>query len=395
MINGFFLMRDFHLPLSQVYKTLIIGGMFFRLIFIRDFLFLLIILFVFQIAPFAGFLKTGNISGFFKDIIVATKWISIPISFFYFKALFQANYFHKIYPYLKFAIGLAIFWLSINMILGAAGLGMSFYFHGYGNAVGTKGFIYAGNELTILVLTLGFLLACYLKQKKNYLSSILMLFIFLLFSFLITSKTVLGGVLIVFLIPWISRFSRKLKYKWLKILLVFIAVSIPVLIGTFYFGITQSGFLDKLKTSKKMNEGNFLETLLSNRNNFLIDGWRAFTENYNLLEQIVGLGQTYYVNLVDSIPELDFFTLLFTNGIIGLLTLLFIIYYWFVNTNSLSRFKKYSQAESVKIFLLFIIIIANLAGHIFSSAVAGFFIGLSIAIMFFNEESLPIVTKTD
>jgi len=216
---------------------------------------------------------------------------------------------------------------------------------------------------------------------------------FLLFSFLITSKTVLGGVLVVFLIPWITRISRKLKYKWLKILLVFVAVSIPILIGIFYLGITQSGFLDKLKTSKKMNDGNFLETLLSNRNNFLLDGWRSFIENYNLLEQIVGLGQTYYVNLVDSIPELDFFTLLFTNGIIGLLMLLTIIYYWFVNVNSLSHFKKYTHVESVKIFLIFIIIIANLAGHIFSSAIAGFFIGLSIALMFFNEERLQFESK--
>ena len=77
---------------------------------------------------------------------------------------------------------------------------MSFYHHGYANAVGTKGFIYAGNELTILVLSLYFIVGCYIYYLKQYRNYLLLLLAFLGISFLITSKTVLAGVLLVFFI---------------------------------------------------------------------------------------------------------------------------------------------------------------------------------------------------
>ncbi|MDT0294656.1 O-antigen ligase family protein [Mesonia ostreae] len=315
------------------------------------------------------------------------KWVTIPLSFFFFKSLIQASYFINIYKWIKYAVFISFLFLSINLALGALGLGMAFYFHGYGNAVGTRGFIYAGNELTILVLTIGFLIATYLKQSKRYLLFLTTLLLFIVFAFLITSKTVLGGVLVVFLIPWISNFSRKISPQWLKIWFTIALLGLPILMGIFYYGLTQSGVVEKLKTSSKMNDGDFWQTLLSNRNNFLIDGWNVFEKNYNWLEKIVGLGQRYYVNLVRSIPELDFFTLLFTNGVLGLSVLLMLIYYWFLNAKKLSQAKDYIYANSVILFLIFITISSNLAGHIFSSAIAGFYIGLALAIMFVNKKN--------
>tara|TARA_B100000378_G_scaffold118180_2_gene94748 strand:- start:822 stop:2009 length:1188 start_codon:yes stop_codon:yes gene_type:complete len=393
MINGFFLMKDIHLPISQFYKLFLLVLMAFKVLYTRDFLFFILIFFSFLIAPFFGFIKTGDFYFFIEDVITAIKWVSIPLSFFYFKNLFQSTYFIKIYNWIKYSVILGFLFLLINLALGAAGLGMSFYFHGYGNAVGTRGFIYAGNELTILVLTLGFLIASYLKQNKYYKIFVLSLFIFLIFSFLITSKTVLGGVLVVFLIPWISSISKRISFKKLQIWFVVFLLGLPTLIGVFYYGVTKSGVLEKLKISSKMNDGDFWQTLLSNRNNFLIDGWIIYREKYNFLEKVLGLGQNFYVNLVESIPELDFFTLLFTNGISGLSILLIIIYYWFLNANKLKELKGYNYSNAVILFLFFLIISANLAGHIFSSAIAGFYIGLAIALMFFNTNKLELKNK--
>lgn len=388
MVNGFFLMQDIHLPISQLYKLILLALMAFRVFFTKDFLFFLVLLIAFQIAPLVGWIKTGNFATYIEDMVLATKWLTIPLSFFYFKGVFQASYFSKIYNWLKYTVYFALFFLFINLLLGALGFGMSFYFHGYGNAVGTRGFIYAGNELTILVLTIGFLVAVYLKQIKRYFLFAIGFLLFVIFAFLITSKTVLGGVLIVFLIPWVSTLSRKISTKWLKLAFLIALLAIPLLIGVFYYGIKKSGVVEKLKTSREMNDGDFLQTLLSNRNNFLIDGWQAFSNNYNVFEKVFGLGQSYYVNLVDSIPELDFFTLLFTNGYFGLLALLLLIFYWFLNAKHLSQNKDNIYANSVILFLFFITISSNLAGHIYSSAIAGFYIGLSLAIMFMNKKKL-------
>lgn len=390
MINGFFLMKDIHLPISQFYKLLLLILLVFRISYSKDFIFFVLISFSFLVAPIFGFIKTGNFNFLIEDIIIITKWITIPLSFFYFKSLFQAPYFTKVYNWIKYPVVAGVLFLAINLALGAAGLGMSFYFHGYNNAVGTRGFIYAGNELTILVLTLGFLTASYLKQNKYYKLFVINLFLFLFFAFLITSKTVLGGVLVVFLIPWISNISRKISFKQLQIWFSIFLLGLPALIGVFYYGITKSGVIEKLKTSSEMNDGDFWQTLLSNRNNLLIDGWYTYEEEYNWLEKIIGVGQSYYVGLVKSIPEIDFFTLLFTNGILGLSVLLVVIYYWFLNANNLAHFRGYTYSNSIIFFLFFLIISSNLAGHIFSSAIAGFYIGLAIALMFFNKNKLQI-----
>src|SRR5690606_26495935 len=139
-----------------------------RLSVTEYFWFIVLILGLFLLAPLIGLMKHLNLNWFYEDVVVATKWFNVPLSFFYFKNLIQRPQFVRLKSSLKFFLKSSFFLISINMIIGAAGLGMSFYYHGYGNAVGTKGYIYAGNELTLLIVTLGFISACYFKKNNLY-----------------------------------------------------------------------------------------------------------------------------------------------------------------------------------------------------------------------------------
>ncbi|MBT8264213.1 MAG: O-antigen ligase family protein, partial [Muriicola sp.] len=319
-----------------------------------------------------------------------TKWFNVPLSFFYFKNLLQHNSFEENRQRLSLVVKYAFFFLVFNMILGVLGFGMAFYHHGFSNAVGTRGFIFAGNELTILVLALGFIIGMYFFKKGDFKRYLLFFAIFLVISFLITSKTVLGGVVIVFIIPVLASIRSGIDRKWINYLTASVFLGIPLFIAAFYLGITKSGIIEKIKFSLKRNDYDLLTVALSNRNNFIKNGWEVFANEFPILGKIVGYGQQYHLELSGHLAEVDFFSLLFSSGILGLLSLLLVICYWIFNANHLRKLGTYPYAKSVLLYLWFLIIAANLSGHVFGSGIAGFFIGMSLALMFYKNENRAI-----
>ena len=388
MINGFFAIEFTKLPISQGYKFILLVLILLRLSASNDIGFILILLFAFQIGPLTGWLKTGDFTIFLQDVIVATKWLIVPVSFFYFKNLFQGPYWLKIKDRLILVVKRAFGFITLNMALGFFGFGMAFYNHGYNNAVGTKGYIFAGNELTIMVLAVGYIIAVYYWQKEAYRKFVLAFFCFLVYSFLITSKTVLGGVMIIFLIPIISTIKLSIKKKWLDWLTALFFLGIPVLVVLFYIGIAKSGVIEKFRHSLKRNDYDLLTVLVSNRNNFVERGWEVYVNEYPLVGKLFGYGQKYHLELSGHSAEVDFLSLLFASGIVGILFLLLLLVYWGLNASKLKRIGGYVYAKPTLIFLWFIIVAANLSGHVFGSGIAGFFIGLALALMFYNSKKL-------
>lgn len=383
MVNGFFIMQVVQLPISQFFKLILITLFLFRLLKTKDVVYVALIFLAFQIAPLVGFIKTKDILFYFEDVVAATKWFTVPLSFFYFKNLFQGLHLKEVEKSIRNVVTRSTLFITINMVLGALGFGMAFYFHGYGNSVGTRGFIYAGNELSILVLALGFIISCYYKYREKYFNYFVFLIVFLVFSYLITSKTVLAGVFFVFLIPWLTTIKKTFQKKWLYRITTFLIIGIPFIAYMAYVGISESGVLKKAEYSMKMSRNDFLTFLLSNRNNFLIENWAVY-KDYSWFEKITGLGQNHLLNLADKSPELDFFTLLFASGLLGLLTLLMLLVYWLINAIHFSKSKKHIFAKQTFVFLLFLIVTANTAGHVFTSGVAGFYLGFAIALMYYK-----------
>lgn len=385
MMNGFFLMRDNKLPISQIYKLTILLLLIIRLSKSKDFFFVILLLVVFQIGPVYGYVVTRNLKDFTSDVVVAMKWFNVPLSFFYFKAIFQYYlnpvYFQKI----KLTVKRSFYFILINLGLGTLGYGMSFYHHGYGNAVGTKGFIYAGNELTILTLTLAFIISVYFYINKEFKKYFFALITFLSFAFLITSKTVIAGIIIVFLIPVILSINFKTTVKTFNKVVMALMIGFPIFLIGLYVIITRSGITDKLAYSMKVNNNDLITIIFSNRNNYIQDGMNVFINDFSFIGKILGYGQQYHLNLAENLAEVDYFTMLFASGFLGLATLVFINVYWLLNGIKLKKNPNYIYAKFVLVFIWFLIIVANTAGHIFGSGIAGYFIGLAIALMFYSK----------
>ncbi len=385
MINGFFMMYYVKLPISQTFKFIVLLLFFFRLSFTKDFFTVLLIVMVFLIGPVHGLITSGDLSIFGNDLVVSTKWANVPISFFFFKNVFQSSHFSKVKKSMVKMIRKSVVFIGINLFIGALGFGMAFYNHGYGNAVGTKGFIYAGNELTILILSLAFAVASYYYLNKKTKPFLLCLLLFFVFSFLVVSKTVLLGTVLVFLMPIVSSIKIKVSKKFVRNAFATFIFLIPILVFTAVVGIRNSGIVGRIQGSLKRNNNDLLTVILSNRNNFIKEGWIVFQENFPLTGKIFGYGQKFHLDMAGHLAEVDFLSLLFASGYLGLITLILIIGYWFVNAHHLKKIQSYIFAKSVFLYLLFLVIVSNLSGHIFGSGIAGFFIGFTIALMFYKE----------
>ena len=375
------------LPISQSFKFLVLLLFAFRLIEKKDLIFALLILAVLQIGPLLGLVRTGNLEAYFSDVVFSTKWFMVPFSFFYFKNLIKGSNFALLRKDIKTLVSRSYFFVAINLLLGLMGLGMAFYYHGFQNAVGTRGFIYAGNELTILVLTLAYIMAVYTYYNKMYRKYFILFLSYLFFAFCIASKTVIGGVLVVFLIPVLSSINLRFKRKWLDIMSVVLFIGLPIMIFLFGVGIVKSGIIQKIEYSMMRNENDILTVVLSNRNNFVKRGWEVFTEDFNWLGKIFGFGQQVHLNLSGHTAEIDFFSMLFASGIIGILCLVLLLVYWGLNARKLSITGNYPFARSTYFYLWFIIIAANLSGHVLGSGIAGIFLGLSLAMMFIKPQT--------
>lgn len=385
MVNGFFMMHYFKLPISQIFKFLILLLFFYRLSFTKEIIAVILIVLVFLIGPVYGLMATGNVSNFGNDMVVSTKWANVPISFFYFKNLFQSAYFQKIRKGMIKMVKRSLQFISLNLLLGALGFGMAFYNHGFNNAVGTKGFIYAGNELTILLLSVGFSIASYHYLNKRFKHYFLCFALFFLFSFLIVSKTVLVGVIMVFLIPVVANIKIKFSRKFINNAFAILLFLTPILVFAAIIGIRESGIIDRIEGSLRRNDNDWLTVILSNRNNFIREGWNIFRDDFSLAGKFLGYGQKFHLDLSGHLAEVDFFSILFASGLVGLAALILIILYWLMNANHLRKKEGYIFAPVVFLFILFLLIVSNLSGHIFGSGIAGFFIGFSIALMFYKK----------
>src|SRR5690606_27823919 len=101
MINGFFLMQGIKTPLNQIFKFAIVFLFIIRLSVTEYFWFIVLILALFLLAPLIGLMKHLNLNWFYEDVVVATKWFNVPLSFFYFKNLIQRPQFVRLKSSLK------------------------------------------------------------------------------------------------------------------------------------------------------------------------------------------------------------------------------------------------------------------------------------------------------
>ncbi len=383
MINGFLLKNNINLPISvaQFYKFVILVCIFFTFLRKPDNLILSVGIFsllllssLYQIIQFSEF------SILLGDIVKIFRYLAPLFCFLYFVNVIKRNHPKTISLLLKLVyFSYAV--LSFNVFIKYLGYGYPMY--EFGN-IGSKGFFHAGNEISALLIILSSIIGFDLWFKEQKLKYILFLLFSLAVGLGISSKTAALGVLFVFMLIPLKGITIKSKISKILAAVVVISLALPILIFYSWEYIKTSELYIRLVFF--YDKSDFLTFMFSNRNVFFIDAYKTYIQEYNIIEKIIGVGQTHYEVLnEDKIVEIDFIDIFFAYGIMGLSLFLLIISFLWIQLKRLSKSKNYPYANFV--FLMFIILlgISSTAGHVFSSGMAAFFIGLLLSLMYIKK----------
>ena len=381
MVNGVFLTNGIILPISvsQALKLVIVLLIFFSLIRYPKQLFLLFFLIIVLLIPsFFQILKSFNVVFLVNDLIKINRYIIPFYGFFFFQNYFKNNSGSLVFKMIHFSY----FVLVVNILLKHVGLGYPMYEFG---DIGSKGFFYAGNEISALLLILSSIISFNLWSRNRIFYVVIALFnIFVALS--IASKTSVFGILLIHILIPIKRPTvKKINLKALSNVSIISMLSLPAII---YFGwafVKRSNLYNRI--SYFYDKFDFLTFILSNRNVFLKDSFKVYTQDYNFLEKIIGVGQTTYEQLNDDrLVEIDIVDIFFTYSFIGLsIFIMALLFIWLQAIMFSKNINKYPYANFVLMMLIMLIAISSTAGHVFSSGMAGIYIGLLFSLFYINN----------
>ena len=390
MLNGIMLKAGITLPLSisQVFKFTIIIFLFIRMSLFPKFEFLLLI-FVFILLCIPSVIQqfSFNYREFFlvDDLIKTSKYITPFLSLIFFKSVFENNSTKGLLKLIYYWIFFSYVLFAVNILLKYVGLGFPMY--EYANT-GTKGFFYSGNEISALLLVLySFIAYHFWEIKKNKLWFFLFFIFNLIVAITITSKTaMIGIVLITLMIP--LRMKEFVYVSFNKIISIFIIIFfiIPVAVYLAYRLLADSLIMERL--TYFYNKLDPVTFIFSGRNLKAKEMIEIYKKDYNILQELMGGGQTYYESQLGSVIEIDFLDLFFAYGIMGALIFIFIIF--LLSFQSLSRtFNNNYQYAKLSVIMLFILTFtSSIAGHVYNSGIAGFYIGFVLSLMYLKRETL-------
>jgi hypothetical protein len=387
MINGILLHNNINLPLSisQLFKFSILLLLVLRLTQNNNKLLLLLISFLSLLIPtLYQVFKQIDLSFLFSDFIKITRYLLPLLSFLFFAEVFKRNNIlnHKrAYGLIKFSYKVLI----INIFIKYLGLGYPMY--SFGN-IGSRGFFHAGNELSVLLIILCSIIAFNLWKNGKTRQYYLFLILNVLASITLSSKTGILGILIVFLFIPINPTNLKTNLKRFKKLILLLFIGLPIVISLAWEIIKNSTiFVRFVFFWEKLD---LLTFILSNRNNFAERAKNNYTEKYDFIEKLIGVGQTKYELLnYNKIVEIDFLDIFFAYGYIGLLLFTLLMVFMMFQTFKLKRNTfKYEHASFVFMMLFVILSISSIAGHVFNSGMAAIFLGLLFALSYLktNEQ---------
>ena len=387
MINGYLLREVGVSPaisLSQLYKIILLAFLFVRISITEKVLVISVFLLLLMPTIYQLF-KSFNIQLVFIDIVKIIKYLGSVLAFFYFRNIvIHKGYLLKwIYRWMFFSFLI----LVLNIFLRLFGLGFPMYAFDTVE-IGSKGYFYAGNEVSgVLLILASFLMYWYQLVDKKMLF-ILVGILSVLTGLYLTSKTAILGTIFTFIYLFI--FSPKTKRISIKnIFFALFSFFIVLPIGLYFI-------VEYLKTSDVMerfsffwNELDIYTFILSNRNTFLFDFLEIFKKEYNIIEIILGVGQSTFETLNNNhIIELDFFDIYFAYGVIGVSLFLFYISFILIQSKLKSFNKKlFPFASYVKYISIILIIVSFLSGHIFNSGMAAIYIGCVFSLMYYKKNN--------
>lgn len=368
-INGFFLHSGKNLPVSQSLKIILLIFIVSRLLGNKYVIpVFLVLCYAILLSIYFTFIVPLDLWG--DSINHVFKFLSVIIYFCYFYNQIKQKA-DLTLSRVKKVIKTNTFILVGNILIGLLGLGYA----QYNDTIGFRGYFYAGNEVSGVLLLL-FPFTLYQINIERGIFNKKYLFYCLLFLFTgiltITKTAILGTVLTLIFVPFMRTHPEaKKKRKWVSLTIL---LALPVIGFILYYGITQSGIIDRWLF---FYEQNGIWSLLSGRDSRVEESMYHYLKSDNI-NMFLGLGGNTTV-------EMDPFDTLFNYGILGMI-LVYGFYFslLFVAQRHKKRFLYAPLAFFCNLLVLFA---SSFSGHILFSGMAGIFIALINSLIFYKPQS--------
>ena len=389
--NGFLTLRlGLDVKLSVLYKSVILLLVIIAVIknkprYLIGGLILFLVLFFSEFLAIYTGKTTGDKLAFTIQHII--KVLTYLVLFIYLKIIIDKDplYIKKVEKIIQ--INCAVY--LTNIFLGIAGFGFSTYGGDVNeSSVGVKGFFYAGNEISMLMVVF----SAYVLGKSYYKSKKLYLFwalLWIIVGFAISTKTAMAAnLLLVIFIPiaiegrTLINFSNKKSYYFAAFLTSFFISSFMVV----SWFVETNIYLRLMYVFRKQG---LIGILMSNRDLYLGNLLDFFFTKESMLSLLFGNGISLYADNLKYSAELDLPDIFFWQGIFGVIIVLCI--FLSITKPAFVRFMgvAYPYAPVVLITNILLFIISNISGHVLTSGMLGFLWPCFCVLAFIRKDQLP------
>lgn len=266
--------------------------------------------------------------------------------------------------------------LFIYLILFLSSYIFGFGYNNYKLSDGKQGFrgiFNSINEISAIIIGLLPLALNYLKNKSNYIISIMLIVFTFLVALLTGTKVLMIGLFIIIIFIYIKSAIKVFKnMSTIKKIISIIVISIIILGGIYLLTYTRF-YKNMLVQQKFFKSYNILsidfinKVLFNNRLTFLKDNF-LFYKSQKLINIIFGIG---YSNQSIKLVEIDIFDILFRFGIFGLIGFIVPIIY----------IVKKIKLDKISLFSIILLILISLtSGHVLLSPSVSIYFGYIILI---------------
>lgn len=276
--------------------------------------------------------------------------------------------------------------LFANLLLGTLGYGYSQYGKSSDSEqIGAVGFIYAGNEMSFMILLCQVILCGMLyHQKGRMVPYLVVCALFLVASVLKATKVaILGSVIVALAFPAIDMFRGALSFKMASMrgpIIGFVAIASVVAASPFIIQLVESTGLFR-RMEYFFHEYGLAFVIFSGREEFTREFLSDVWSRYSVVEYVFGPGRHEMLLRLGHPVEIDVFDIVGSFGFLGL-----ILYYgpfiwaWCKGSRTLLRS---SDALTISFVLSSILLLVSVtAGHVIYSGLAAPYLAAAFGYLF-------------
>jgi hypothetical protein len=272
--------------------------------------------------------------------------------------------------------------LIANISIGILGFGHIQYRGGFG----TRGFFYAGNEMSALVIVLFSFSLFFIFRNYNRKYYYLVALLYLVLALFSSTKVSMFGILAsIIVIPYLNK-AIDLKKIFIVNFKSVLKIAIIITLGIYliFVFIRQTGLLNRWEFFfTNMYNNDIFSFLLSGRNLEAKEMIETFFTEHSFFRNLIGLGAGN--EIVVKTVEMDFIDILVNFGYLGVITIgaSLIIIFRKIYKNNLNPDYEFAVYSLYIISLL--LPISVFTGHIVFSAMTGIFISIVSSLAYYKR----------